>query len=146
MSSRRYRPDQELEIYNFRMVPELQISKKVDFLMIYMICVFFCFRFLHSRFHFVLSHGSGHSSFFPFSGSMAFLSEKHGSARFSGRKTWMCAFFYLKNMDLHVFRVGKHGSARFSVRKTWIRAFFGSKNMDLRVFLIEKHGFARFSD
>ena len=29
---RRYRPDQELEIYNFRVVPELQISKEVDFL------------------------------------------------------------------------------------------------------------------
>ena len=31
MSSRRYRVDQELEIYNFRVVPELQISKEVDF-------------------------------------------------------------------------------------------------------------------
>ena len=37
MSSRRYRVDQELEIYNFRVVPDLQISKKVEFLMIYMI-------------------------------------------------------------------------------------------------------------
>ena len=34
-SSRRYRVDQELEIYNFRVVPDLQISKKVEFLMIY---------------------------------------------------------------------------------------------------------------
>ena len=31
MSSRRYRVDQELEFYNFRGVPELQISKKVFF-------------------------------------------------------------------------------------------------------------------
>ena len=31
MSSRRYRVDQELEIYNFRVVPELQISKEVVF-------------------------------------------------------------------------------------------------------------------
>ena len=37
MSSRRYSVDQELEIYNFRVVPELQISKKLDFLMIYII-------------------------------------------------------------------------------------------------------------
>ena len=36
MSSRRYSVDQELEIYNFRVVPDLQISKKVEFLMIYM--------------------------------------------------------------------------------------------------------------
>ena len=48
MSSRRYRVDQEIEIYNFRVVPDLQISKKVDFLMIYMfvfvfLLVFFCF-------------------------------------------------------------------------------------------------------
>ena len=35
-SSRRYHPNQEIEIYNFRVVPDLQISKKVDFLMIYM--------------------------------------------------------------------------------------------------------------
>ena len=47
MSSRRYRVDQEIEIYNFRVVPDLQISKKVDFLMIYMFffeisfCIFF---------------------------------------------------------------------------------------------------------
>ena len=32
MSSRRYRVDQELEIYNFRVVPELQRSNEVDFL------------------------------------------------------------------------------------------------------------------
>ena len=36
MSSRRSRPDQELEIYNFRVVPDLQTSKKVDVLMIHM--------------------------------------------------------------------------------------------------------------
>ena len=35
MSSRRYRVDQEIEIYNFRVAPDRQISKKVDFLMIY---------------------------------------------------------------------------------------------------------------
>ena len=35
MSSRRYRVDQELEIYNFRVVPELQISKEVVFFTIY---------------------------------------------------------------------------------------------------------------
>ena len=35
MSSRRYRVDQELEIYNFRVVPELQISKEVDFYDLY---------------------------------------------------------------------------------------------------------------
>ena len=45
MSSRRYRVDQELEIYNFRVVPDLQISKKVELLMIYMFFLFFfhCF-------------------------------------------------------------------------------------------------------
>ena len=42
MSSRRYRVDQELEIYNFRVVPELQISKEVDFLRF--ICVSFFVR------------------------------------------------------------------------------------------------------
>ena len=31
MSSRRYRVDQEIEISNFRVVPDPQISKKVDF-------------------------------------------------------------------------------------------------------------------
>ena len=36
MSSRRYRVDQEIEIYNFRVVPDLQISKKLACLMIYM--------------------------------------------------------------------------------------------------------------
>ena len=36
MSSQRYRPNQQLEIYNFRVVPGLQISKEVDFFMIYM--------------------------------------------------------------------------------------------------------------
>ena len=32
MSSQRYRPNQQLEIYNFRVVPGLQISKEFDFL------------------------------------------------------------------------------------------------------------------
>ena len=40
VSSRRYRVDQGLEIYNFRVVPELQRSKEVDFLRF--ICVL-CF-------------------------------------------------------------------------------------------------------
>ena len=41
-SSRRYRVDQEIEIYNFRVVPDLQISKKVKFLFI--LCEsFYCF-------------------------------------------------------------------------------------------------------
>ena len=31
MSSQRYRPNQQLEIYNFRVVPGLQMSKDVDF-------------------------------------------------------------------------------------------------------------------
>ena len=35
-SSRRYHPNQKNEILNFRVVPDLQISKKVNFLMIYM--------------------------------------------------------------------------------------------------------------
>ena len=43
MSSRRYRVDQEIEIYNFRVVPDLQISKKVDFSLIYIFVVFHCF-------------------------------------------------------------------------------------------------------
>ena len=34
MSSRRYRVDQEMEIFNFRVVPDLQISKNVRFLMV----------------------------------------------------------------------------------------------------------------
>ena len=42
VSSRRYRVDQELEIYNFRVVPELQISSQVDFLRF--ICVYFFVR------------------------------------------------------------------------------------------------------
>ena len=41
MSSRRYHPDQKNEIYNLGVVPDLQIHKKVVFLMIYM---FFFFR------------------------------------------------------------------------------------------------------
>ena len=93
----------------------------------------------------VTLHGCGHPSFFPFSGAMASLFENHGSARFSGRKTWIRAFFGSKNMDPRVFLVEKNGSARFSDRKKWIRAFFWSKNMDPRVFLFEKHGSARFS-
>ena len=40
MSSRRYRVDQELEIYNFRVVPELQISKEVDLLRFICVLVF----------------------------------------------------------------------------------------------------------
>ena len=40
-SSRRYHPNQELEILNFRVVPDLQISKKVEFLMIYMFFFYF---------------------------------------------------------------------------------------------------------
>ena len=36
MSSRRYRVDQEIEIYNFRVVPDLRISKLVELLMISM--------------------------------------------------------------------------------------------------------------
>ena len=45
MSSRRYHPDQKNEIYNFRAVPELQISKKFELLMNYMFLfvVFYCF-------------------------------------------------------------------------------------------------------
>ena len=42
MSSRRYHPDQKNEIYNFRAVPDLQISKKLELLMMYM---FFLFAF-----------------------------------------------------------------------------------------------------
>ena len=45
MSSRRYRVDQELEIYNFRVVPDLQISKKVYFLMIYVFFLRFAFTY-----------------------------------------------------------------------------------------------------
>ena len=41
VSSRRYRVDQELEIYNFRVVPDLQISKTLEFLVIYIF--FVCF-------------------------------------------------------------------------------------------------------
>ena len=37
-STQRYRPDQQLEIYNFRVVPGLQMSKEVDFQ--WFICVF----------------------------------------------------------------------------------------------------------
>ena len=75
----------------------------------------------------------------------AFRIEKHGSAPFSGRKTWIRSFFGSKNMDPLAFRVEKHGSAHFSDRKTWIRALFGSKNIDPRTFLLEKHGSARLS-
>ena len=41
MSSRRYMVDQELEIYNFRVVPELQISKEVDFYDLYVFYLLF---------------------------------------------------------------------------------------------------------
>ena len=44
MSSRRYRVDQEIEICNFRVVPDLPISKKVEFVTIYMIIYVFVFR------------------------------------------------------------------------------------------------------
>ena len=43
MSSRRYRVDQELEIYNFRVIRDLHISKKVKFLRIYIFVVFLLF-------------------------------------------------------------------------------------------------------
>ena len=43
MSSRRYRVDQEIEIYNFRVVPDLQISKKLELLMNYIFSFFCCF-------------------------------------------------------------------------------------------------------
>ena len=45
-SSRRYHPNQKNVIYNLRVVPDLQISKKVEFLMIYIFFTFvfaFCF-------------------------------------------------------------------------------------------------------
>ena len=38
--SQRYLPTQQLEIYNFRVVPEVQISKTVDFVMLYIIFVY----------------------------------------------------------------------------------------------------------
>ena len=41
MSSRRYRVDQEIEIYNLRVVQDLQISKKVELLMIHTIILCF---------------------------------------------------------------------------------------------------------
>ena len=50
-SSRRYHPNQEREILNFRVVPDLQISKQVVFLMIY-IHLFFTFYFFVA-FHFL---------------------------------------------------------------------------------------------
>ena len=43
MSSRRYRVDQEIEIYNFRVVPDLQISKKDE---LFVVCLFFVFGLL----------------------------------------------------------------------------------------------------
>ena len=46
MSSRRYRVDQEIEIYNFRVVPDLQISKTVELLMVYMFFFVFLFCFV----------------------------------------------------------------------------------------------------
>ena len=68
----------------------------------------------------------------------AFLVEQHGSARFSGRKTWIRALFRSKSMDPHDFQVEKHGSARFSGGKTWIRTNAGRKNMDPRAFREDK--------
>ena len=47
VSSRRYHLDQKNEIYNFRVVPDLQISKKVEFLMIHMIIFVFCLSDLY---------------------------------------------------------------------------------------------------
>ena len=41
MSSRRYHPDQKNEIYNFRVVLDLKISKKLELLMIFMFFVVF---------------------------------------------------------------------------------------------------------
>ena len=48
-SSRRYHPNQKNEIYNLGVVQDLQISKQVDFLMIYMIFfeIVFCICFLN---------------------------------------------------------------------------------------------------
>ena len=45
-SSRRYHPNQKNEIYNLGVVPDLQISKNVDLLMMYIFfldsfCIFF---------------------------------------------------------------------------------------------------------
>ena len=47
VNSRRYRVDQQIEIYNFRVVPDLQISKKVESLMIYMCLFVFVSLFCH---------------------------------------------------------------------------------------------------
>ena len=41
VSFRRYRVDQEIEIYNFRMVPELQINNRLDVLMSYIFVLLF---------------------------------------------------------------------------------------------------------
>ena len=44
MSSQRYYPNQERDIYNFRVVPELQISNKIEMLMLYIfpfVCICF---------------------------------------------------------------------------------------------------------
>ena len=45
-SSRRYRVDQEIEIYNFRLVPDLQISKKLEISMIYKFFLIFLLCFV----------------------------------------------------------------------------------------------------
>ena len=50
MSSRRYHPDQKNEIYNLGVVPDLQIHKKVEFLMIYMYFVEICFLHFFLKF------------------------------------------------------------------------------------------------
>ena len=47
MSSQRYRPNQQLEIYNFEVVPGLLISKELDFSNIYMRIVFRKLEKLH---------------------------------------------------------------------------------------------------
>ena len=46
VSSQRYYPNQELEIYNFRMVTELQISKIPDVFMVYIIRLQLCVCFV----------------------------------------------------------------------------------------------------
>ena len=48
VSPRRYHPDQKNEIYNFSVVPDLQISKKVELLFVIYILVFgLCALFCH---------------------------------------------------------------------------------------------------
>ena len=65
VSSRRYHPDQKNEIYNLGVVPDLQIHKKVEFLMIYMyffeiyFCIFFGIFFRDKDSMQIGSGGSG---------------------------------------------------------------------------------------